>query len=183
MRGHRSCPTRGYGYFNATSIPIFAGSGRPTPRATFTGCSRRIAGASRATQQAHFFQDIAVPICAIQILAQRNAACLPFAFAKMAGGDQGNPQQNAHKRTAGVPRLLISLAPSAGRRRTSSKGRLPTFDTGRSRRTAHEDAVRNISRAELNLTCRISAAAEFESRNSLRNKLDCCAWLPGCVRP
>jgi hypothetical protein len=67
-------------------------------------------------------------------LAQRNAAGLPFAFAKMAGGDQGNPQQNAHKRIAGVPRLLISLAPSAGRRQASSKGLPPTCDTGRSRR-------------------------------------------------
>jgi hypothetical protein len=153
------------------------------PRATFAGCSRRIAGASRATQQAHFFQDIAVPICAIQILAQRNAACLPFAFAKMAGGDQGNPQQNAHKRTAGCAQAF-DLAGTLSRAQTNIIKRPAThLRHGSITPQAIEDAVRNISRAALHLTCRISAAAEFESRNSLRNKLDCCAWLPGCVRP
>jgi len=168
MRGHRSCPTRGYGYFNATSIPIFAGSGRPTPRATFAGCSRRTAGASRATQQAHFFQDIAVPIGTIQILAQRNAACLPFAFAKMAGDDQGNPQQNAHKRTAGGAQAFDLAGTSTS---TSTTGGAPSF--GHFAKGANHEPIRNALSAEGTRSCVgcIAACPFGSAQDTLRTAL------------
>jgi hypothetical protein len=72
---------------------IFTATKRFIPPAIFAAAARRIAGVPGTTPQAHFFQDIAVPILPHPDYCRRKA--LPVCHSllrRMAGGDQGNPR-------------------------------------------------------------------------------------------
>jgi hypothetical protein len=70
------------------------------------------AKAPGATQQTHFFQDIAVPIYATRVWPRKNVHGLPFAFTEMTGGDQGNPQESAHNEEQCLSPTTLSDEPT-----------------------------------------------------------------------